>query len=235
MAGDVRVLRRAATTPPTSTRRLNRLKLVSFHEAGHAVAAFAVRRGVRSVTIIPDAESLGRVALHDSRALMDELETGHRGWSADRVRREVEKHIIIAFAGKAVERKLTGRGTYQGAAGGDGIAVDLALAVCGDEEEASAYLAWLWHRTANLMSGPRCWPAIEALAYELRRRKKIGGRLVRAIIADAIAPPVTWQQVGGQLVSVPRQRRFGPRTEGHAAGAVGAAGTSHLQPNRRSP
>ena len=40
---------------------LAELRATAYHEAGHAVAALMLGRGFRSVSVIPNDESLGRV------------------------------------------------------------------------------------------------------------------------------------------------------------------------------
>jgi hypothetical protein len=44
------------------------VELTAYHEAGHAVVAFALRRAVKGVSVVPNAESNGRLV---NRNLLD--------------------------------------------------------------------------------------------------------------------------------------------------------------------
>jgi hypothetical protein len=49
----------------------------------------------------------------------------------------------------------------------------LALYVFSSEEEARAYLSWLWIRAQKTVRRPPCWSAITALASALLERKTL--------------------------------------------------------------
>ena len=55
-----------------------------------------------------------------------------------------------------------------------------------DRFETEAYLGWRSIYTEQLLSQPWHWAAVEALAAELLRVRRVGGARARAIIHDAI-------------------------------------------------
>jgi ATP-dependent Zn protease len=141
------------------SRRRYQDECTAYHEAGHAAAAFALRRAVRWVSIVPD-EARGTLGFCASRLMpgfRPDLDRSPRNRAA------VEREVIINFAGGIAEERFRGRKNRAGAAGDVATAVDLASTVCGSIEETSAYLAWLHIRAKNLVNSPVHWPGIEAL------------------------------------------------------------------------
>jgi ATP-dependent Zn protease len=78
-----------------------KLKEVAYHEAGHAVAAFLMRRRFKKVSIIPEGNALG---------CLDGC-----GWRSKqnpeyddvaRLRNRIEGQIIISLAGPVAEANL---------------------------------------------------------------------------------------------------------------------------------
>jgi hypothetical protein len=56
----------------------------------------------------------------------------------------------------------------------------------GDYKEAGRYVDKLWRKTKKLIYNPPCWAAVKALAAELLRCPKMGGRKARMIMLQAI-------------------------------------------------
>jgi hypothetical protein len=86
----------------------------AYHEAGHAVAAMILGRGVRSVSIVGDGESSGRVVNHRRGARwIDRLEeadyaSSWGGFIDGGTRRTVEVEIMILLAGGLVQMEALG-------------------------------------------------------------------------------------------------------------------------------
>ena len=162
-------------------RKTLSLKHVAYHEAGHAVAAFAMQRRVRSVTVIPEAGSLGHNVYGKGLTIQPDAELDGR------TRSELERRIICGLAGWAVEVKLNPRRKRAFIADTDWHdAYDCASYVAGSGEETAAYVNWLWIRTKQLVALPHYWAAIEALAAELVAHRRIGERRVREVIKSAM-------------------------------------------------
>jgi hypothetical protein len=164
---------------PTShhARRPSQLKRTAYHEAGHAVVSFALRRAVRRVSIVPGEEFLGRCTL---------AQAGDPDGLPERQERaRAEREILVLLAGGLAEAKLAGRHNHAGASQDIDAAFSWATRVSGSMEEAEAYLAWLRVRARHLLDVPEHWSAVEALAAELLQRREVSGRAARRVYLAA--------------------------------------------------
>ena len=159
----------------STIRRQSRKQLEStaYHEAGHAVAALALGRGVKCVSIVPGEEILGHCAHHKLRSFQPDIHTNGR------TLRRIEQSILILLAGGEAEAKFRGRHNHIGAERDYQDAIDLAMCVFGSEEETEAYLRWLLIRARNLITSLVNWPIVEHVAAELLARKTLNGREMR--------------------------------------------------------
>ena len=162
--------------------RISREEQTAYHEAGHAVACLLAKHRFKHVTIIPADEYLGRV-------LLVELGNFHPAWDWNhRIRMRIEKMIMTSLAGDIAEKKVTGRTNPQGARFDNESVVDWAINRCGSGEEATAFVHWLAIRVETALTGEKYWPAVEALARELLKSRKVGYRKARKIMIEAIIP-----------------------------------------------
>lgn len=166
-------------------RKTLRLERTAYHEAGHAVAAFLMRRRVLSVTIVPDedAGSLG----HNRYGVLPNI---HPDYEIDsRTVRVIEREIVVSLAGWAAEARLDASARREASYLGDDDwhkAYDLATYVTGSPEEMEAYVNWLWVRAKYMIALPPQWAAVKGLASDLLERRRIGGRRVREVIKTAM-------------------------------------------------
>lgn len=168
-----------------------RLLATAYHEAGHAVAARRLGQGVTGISIVPDSESRGRTTGHKrsidaSRRFFAQLEEADydAGWGGSikgRLRRRVERTVMVLLAGGMAEMRATGAGLsdvgvgvekvseerarelankglgnvkFEMSSGDYTVAFDLVKEASSSVEEAEAYLAWLTARTESLMAKP---------------------------------------------------------------------------------
>lgn len=160
----------------------------AYHEAGHAVAAYVLRRAFTRVSIEADESTLGRCSFRPpGEWFRPDLKVD---WAT---RRRLEERMMISLAGPEVEASFTG--TYDPAAAQEDLdrAIDHACFMTGDEIEASAYVEWIRLRTVNLMKRDGFWPGVAALADELLARREVTYRTARAVIERALRaqPAVT--------------------------------------------
>jgi nucleoside-diphosphate-sugar epimerase len=157
------------------------MELTAYHEAGHAVVAFALRRAVVGVSIVPDGDSNGRLV---NRKLPDTF--SHDVNNDGRTRWFVEREIMVFLAGGLALEKLQGhrRALHDGE--DRRRAINPAGYVCSDEEEIGAYLAWLGARTKLLLNQPWNWRAVADLARALLEHRELSGRVARRIYQAAI-------------------------------------------------
>ena len=59
-------------------------------------------------------------------------------------------------------------------------AVELADHYCGGPEETEAFLKWMWEKTLNWMHF--YWDAVEALAQELLKKRRLTSKEAKQII-----------------------------------------------------
>jgi hypothetical protein len=160
--------------------RLTSVERTAYHEAGHAVAAFLLKRPFLYISIVPDSESLGRVTYPD---------TYWNGFVPNAARIEsrlrLEEEIIKVLAGEAAEglfaHRLRRRPREHRPR-----AIQLARAACQSEGELRAYITWLWERGVSLINEPSHRAAVEALALALLEKKEIPYCPAIQIMKDAI-------------------------------------------------
>jgi hypothetical protein len=152
-------------------------ELTAYHEAGHAVAAVALRVGPVFASIVPDPAhgTLGHVK--------------HRPWPSgpppdadlpDRVRRHAEPRIILALAGVVAEKRRHGRRhNWVGADADTRAAIDYMGDFVSDRQ-LQPYINWMWARTEDFVD--LRWPEIEAVALALLDRRTMRGREIRDVV-----------------------------------------------------
>ena len=162
----------------SKSSKQKRFEKPAYHEAGHVVAAYCVRRGFSYVSIEPGEDSLGHVVYQKFR------DSFHPDYDEKiKIRPLLEKVIIIGLAGYVAEKIFTGK---RAADDDFQIAFENACIITGSAEEASAFLKWLLIRTENMVRLPHNWAAVQALAEELLKVKKIGYHRARKIIREAL-------------------------------------------------
>lgn len=145
------------------------------HEAGHAVAAFALRIPVKRVSIMPDAKrsSAGCVYIGPSR-------------SVDAMHRQG----IVALAGEAAQRRYNPRSVRGHHGGGDRqVVAEYAFERTGSGEQATL-LARLWELQARDLVEKR-WDTIQRVAAALLKWQTLNAEQVRMLafrvrIADEV-------------------------------------------------
>jgi hypothetical protein len=157
---------------------------VAYHEAGHAVAAYLLRRAFRYVTIIPKEGSQGHVMPRQRPGgqpyqLGDDVADGRRA----------ERMIMVLLAGITAEAIRYGRRPPRWIRQSD-IAQAIAWACCGAEPAVDpggpwCWIEWLFRRTRYLLEAPRAWVAVEALAHALLQASRLSGPQARRIIQEA--------------------------------------------------
>lgn len=162
-------------------RKDRKVKGTAYHEAGHAVAAFAFGKTVHSVTIVSNDETLGLTRY--SRIIpIPEFPEGVR----DRLR--VEREIMCGLAGDIAEayffnesldvRKHGAHMDYEQA-------LDVAATLIPSHPERQAFVNWLFERTKSIICGKVYWPAVCRIAEALLTEKTISGRKARQIALEA--------------------------------------------------
>jgi len=161
-------------------KRISGKMKTAFHEAGHAVVAYLLRKKFRYITIRANEVFNGYVRHEKPRA------SSENGWDEERNKRSTrEKDILTSLAGGTATLILTGKPDRTGSYADLHNALDLAGDVCGSKAECDAYVNWLSVRCEAMMRSPSNWYAVEALAHELVKQERISYRKAREIIKAA--------------------------------------------------
>jgi hypothetical protein len=141
---------------------------VAIHEAGHAVMARVLGRGIELVTIVPDSDALGRVK-HPVTRLPPEALGRHarETWS------------MIALAGPLAEALHNGAeiDTQDEELA---LALELTMSMSANADEAVAYVVWLVERTKTLLLS--LWGLVLFFADELLVHRTVRAREVHVLI-----------------------------------------------------
>ena len=148
-------------------RRASRDRAIAYHEAGHAVAAFALDIPVLYATIVPDGENEGHVQFADQEVSVQDVAT-------------------VALAGPAAQEHGQRR---KGPNASDYLTdVMNALACLREvlpEGEATRWGRYLEQRAKDIVTSEAYWPAVEAVAKELVQHRKLTGKQVDECIKNS--------------------------------------------------
>jgi ATP-dependent Zn protease len=151
--------------------------IAAHHEAGHAVVAYFQRIKVKQVTLMLDVE-LGILGYtHTGGA----PKWGGRDPS-DRVRMNVERYIVMCFAGELAEARFRDEHPRWGMKSDDERAIEISLHICGNEEIAGAFRHYCWCLSRALVA--QHWREIETLTTALLERKTLNASDVSEIIVS---------------------------------------------------
>jgi len=161
-------------------KRPTREERTAYHEAGHAVAAYHLRRGTKYVTIEGDDEALGRTRHTRCPSLFrSDVDQGPRTCAL------TERECLVNFAGPAAEARLTGRYNHKGAEHDVWCSIELASRINDSDEATEAHLKWLRVRARDMMRSSHLWSAVKALAEALLAERTIKWHRARQIIREA--------------------------------------------------
>lgn len=150
-------------------------RLVAYHEAGHAVAAFYLGLRVREVSIVPDADALGHVSWKPMPpSFRPDAEV------SPRVRDRIEREAIATLAGPWAEEKAGGDDAWRTSGSDLDDSVALLQYLCASDDELQAYLHLVSIRARNLVE--RLWDSIDALAHQLLAKRRLSGEEVRRLM-----------------------------------------------------
>jgi hypothetical protein len=161
---------------------VTKLQRAAYHEAGHAVASYLVKRRLSYCTIEPnpDNHTLGHCEYRNLATFKpDAVLTG-------RLRNQIEKLIIVLLAGAVAESLKFSRTYWKGSEDDTTQAHDLAIYLCIEDKEAGAFINWLWQRTRNILEFGPHWAAVEAISEELMKSKYMSERQTRKIIGTTL-------------------------------------------------
>jgi hypothetical protein len=149
--------------------------VVARHEAGHAVAAYWLKRPITRLSIEPDAETLGRIVLRTSRQRLTRVRSGV---VRPEDRRQVENDVITLLAGGVA---APGAGSCEL---DHDLAAALVTAVSGSVEEAEAYATWLRRRAIDLIRLAPSQLAVASLTDLLVQRRTLDGGQAHDAVHD---------------------------------------------------
>jgi hypothetical protein len=183
--------------------RWSEQRATAIHEAGHATVAFLFNRAFTSVSVVSNADSLGRVCHRPPGDwFRPDIEITRR------TTRFAQDYIMMLLAGHAAQGAWC-RGTVgapndwsdtndQQAQQDFENAYDLAEHVTGSPRQAEAYLEWLQIRTADQVKHPLASRLVEGLADELERVQTLSWRKASAHMKALAASEVNdrdWKAV----------------------------------------
>lgn len=163
-------------------RAYERLMCTAYHEAGHAVMGHLVNRRLKTMTIVPQSDTLGHCVHHSPwERLNPEFDTGLR------IAVKVGEEITVLYAGMLAEKKMSGRYNWIGAENDMRMMSELTDYVAGQESgERRAYQRWLKFRTKRLLQLPPNWLLVEAVAEALLQEKTLSVKRFNRVIRDAM-------------------------------------------------
>ena len=165
---------------------------VAYHEAGHAVACYALRMRFSSITIISAEEYRARVHMPNPWRTF-QPECADLDNPKDRAR--IEKFAMMKLAGPAAQEIFLGKKVKDDTGRSEdwGGAYDILDYVTGSNEETLAYVEWLKERMGSFFRRRNgvYFHAVEAVAKTLLAKKTLGYKETRDIITryfESISP-----------------------------------------------
>jgi hypothetical protein len=158
-----------------------RRRLTAYHEAGHAVAAAALRLGLSYVTVAECEDSWGHCS-HPTPRRVKELGFSYAS------ERWLRRQMVATYAGPVAQLRMMGlrsvdeEGWVELSGATDDLAriVGLAEAISSDEGRQLRAVRAAHERADRVVA--RHWSAVHAVAAMLLERERVSGREVRCIV-----------------------------------------------------
>jgi hypothetical protein len=155
---------------------------IAYHETGHAVMAYLLRKKFHSITIDSnklDDETGGLFRLVHSKKRIDSL--SKFGYS-----KEIEQHIRIILAGEVSVGIFSGQEKWDMSQADINASFRLVQNQCSPcEKEVNAYIDWLVLSVQNDLKLPQNWCLVCAVAQSLLEHKTLSYRKTYEIIKAA--------------------------------------------------
>lgn len=181
---DLADLRRRATHAPHHANE----KETAHHEAGHAIAAVVLKRGICYVTILEEGGKnnghLGRCVIHGLPSLEQFLDGTHGLSSKARKRAEYDAAIITAAGPAATFQHRGGVEQWDPGLLADRHEVSRFAARLAPTGDGMSLLLDRWHAEASEIVRDH-WTAVCAVAEALHRERVLSGRQVQQLVAAA--------------------------------------------------
>ncbi len=162
-------------------KRTKKLEATAYHEAGHAVAAWAHGVRTKHLSILPDDDSEGR------HAHVPYFSGMHPDYdNSPRVQRRLENMVLVCLAGPAAQQRFNPHGfRYSHGSHDRREAVDLLNYLVGSKQELQAYYNLIDIRARQFVGSVHRWRLIVGLAEALLDSGEMTGRQVRDTLRDA--------------------------------------------------
>lgn len=158
------------------TQSTNEIMATAYHEAGHAVMAFALGRKIHKVTIIA-----GRTPFGIAKLGACELQKGRH-----KPRRDAfEDEVLILLAGMVAEARYTGSYCQKGAREDLKLVESLLCNRANSQKQHEKLHRRLLGKTEHFLEDDVLANAVKRVADELIRRKTISGRTVRHLFEES--------------------------------------------------
>jgi len=170
-----------------SYRRTTEAELSAYHEAGHVVMAYLLKRQFRYATIDPseiDKEINGCTFLEPIKTLSLE---GVLDYSFKRIQNSIEREVKIALAGEVAEALLLGRNDWVSAKKDIQRCYELYDFLCVNIDQFKDYIKRLWLSVRDILKLPCNWFCIQGVVQALLKHGRISYRKARAVIRKAKA------------------------------------------------
>lgn len=150
-----------------------KIMAIAYHEAGHTVMAKLNRIRLKSISIVPDEKSLGRV-IHAPiwNGTTPDYDVSRES------EMKMQRRVKTLFAGRLAEqlyeeqKGLTHQNLDSDTQDNEQ-ALQFVSYFCGTDDEVDAYLKLLHIRTRNEITEEYTWNALEKLAQRLFKKKTI--------------------------------------------------------------
>lgn len=161
-------------------KQKQKLYCTAIHEAGHAVAELKFGENlIKSVTIVPGKEYLGKMISRVKTRIYKKLEVGVLSASDEKY---FKIKMIVYMAGPGAEAKFLKRKYFSRGARGDmQKIVELSYEIFCHRKVVEKYIDYIIEEAFVLVNNKSHWKAIKEIANELMTHKKLTGKRCKEI------------------------------------------------------
>jgi hypothetical protein len=152
---------------PSQMEHVEQIKATCYHEAGHAVAAYALEIDVDSISRNPgpdpdkpERNGVARLAPDRDRLWATVPNPNESLWNFDRF-------AMTTMAGAVAEMRVRSAVHLCGSSLDRVILIGVAKRLFPHAASQQAWIDFNWHRVVDLIANVENWPRVESVAYQL--------------------------------------------------------------------